>query len=97
MPRSEVKRQGGKITTTRWIDADKGFRGKPNYRSRFVARDIKRDKRMDLFSATPPLETLRLFVAGCAKRLHRKGADEDGGVRREQGVLLCQVDPEVVH
>ena len=37
VPRAEVKKQGGKIISTRWIDTDKGFRGKANYRSRLVA------------------------------------------------------------
>ena len=32
-----------------------------------VAREIKRDKRMDLFSATPPLETLKILIAHCAQ------------------------------
>ena len=67
VPKSEVKRQGGKIISTLWIDTDKGYRGNPNYRSRLVAREIKKDKRQDLFSATPPLETSKLLVADCAK------------------------------
>ena len=66
-PKSEIKRQGGKIISTRWIDTDKGNRGNPNCRSRLVAREIKKDKRQDLFSATLPLETLKLLVADCAK------------------------------
>ena len=67
VPKSEIKRQGGKIISTRWIDTDKGSRGNPNCRSRLVAREIKKDKRQDLFSATLPLETLKLLVADCAK------------------------------
>ena len=67
VPRSEVKKQGGKIISTRWVDTDKGYKGNANYRSRLVARDNKKDKRQDLFSATPPLETLKLLVADCAK------------------------------
>ena len=45
VPRSEVKKQGDKIISTRWVDTDKGY------------REIKKDKRQELFSATPPLET----------------------------------------
>ena len=67
VPESEVKRQGGKVFSTRWIDTDKSYRGNPNYRSRLVAREIKKDKRQDLFSATPPLETGKLLEADCAK------------------------------
>ena len=67
VPRSEVKKQGGKIISTRWVDTDRGYRGNANHRSRLVAREIKKDKRQDMFSATPPLETLKLHVADCAK------------------------------
>ena len=67
VPRSEVKKQGGKIISTRWVDTDKGYRGNANYRSRLFAREIKKVKRQDLFSATAPLETLKLLVADRAK------------------------------
>ena len=67
VPKSEVTKQAGKIISTRWVDTDKGCRGNANYRSRLVAREIKKDKRQDLFSATPPLETLKLLVADRAK------------------------------
>ena len=62
--KSEVKKsKEGKIITTRWIDTDKG---QGAYRSRMVGREIKNDKRQDLFSPTPPLETMKLLVAQCA-------------------------------
>ena len=41
---------------TRWIDVNKGDDDNPEYRSRLVAQEIKRDNREDLFAATPPLE-----------------------------------------
>ena len=69
---SQVKIQGGKIISTRWVDTDKGYRGNANCRSRPVAREIKKDKRQDLFSATPPLETLKLLVADCATKGQRQ-------------------------
>eukprot|EP00973_Karenia_brevis_P000364 52380-Karenia_brevis.AAC.1 len=53
VPRSSVK---GPIITTRWLDVNKGDESAPDYRSRLVGREIKRDSRMDLFAATPPLE-----------------------------------------
>ena len=40
----------------RWVDINKGDSANPDYRSRLVAKEIKRDKREDLFAATPPLE-----------------------------------------
>ena len=73
VPKSEVKKQGRKIISTRWIDTDKGHRGKASYRSRLVATEINKDKRQDLFSATPLLETFRLLVADCAKGQWEEG------------------------
>ena len=62
--RKEVRSSGGKIITTKWVDTDKGHGG---YRSRLVGRELKRDKRLDLCVPTPPLKTLKLLVAYCAK------------------------------
>ena len=39
----------------------------PNYRSRLVGREVKYDKRLDLFSATPPLETVKFLCSMCAR------------------------------
>ena len=62
--KSEIKKNHGKVITTKWIDTDKG---QGVYRSRLVGREIKTDKRQDLFSPTPPLETLKFLIASCAK------------------------------
>ena len=83
VPKSEVKKQGGKIISARWVDKDKGYRGNANYLSRLVAMEIKKDKRQDLFSATPPLETLKLLVADCAKPHNtRHPTPPEGGAGR---------------
>ena len=37
-----------------------------NYRSRFVAREIQKDDRPDLFAASPPLEALEVITSMCA-------------------------------
>ena len=50
--------KGKTIISTRWVDTNTGTDLEPNYRSRLVAREIKKDDRLDLFSATPPLEVL---------------------------------------
>ena len=51
-----------------WIDTDTRSRVTPKYRSRLVGREINVKKRLDdLFSGTPPLETLSLLVAECAQ------------------------------
>jgi hypothetical protein len=40
----------------KWVDANMGDKEKPEHRCRLVAEEIKKDKREDLFAATPPLE-----------------------------------------
>lgn len=54
------------MITTRWIDVNKGDAENPDYRSRLVGREIKKDQRPDLFAATPPLESLRMIMSICA-------------------------------
>ena len=66
VPRWHAARDGCKVITTRWLDVNKGDRKNPNYRSRLVGREIKTDSRLDLFAATPPLESLRLMCSICA-------------------------------
>ena len=45
------------------MDINKGDEDRPEYRSRLVAKDLKTDKREDLFAATPPLEALKLLIS----------------------------------
>ena len=66
VPRSKCEGMNIKPITTRWIDVNKGDDCNRNYRSRMVAREIKRDNRMDLFAATPPLEALKLLISEAA-------------------------------
>ena len=59
--------------STKWVDTDKrhGTCSTPMVRSRWVARDFKdpADKdREDLFSATPPIEMMRLVISRQATR-----------------------------
>ena len=73
--KSEAWRITGKAPiSTKWVDTDgtHGI-GVPMIRSRCVARDFKDPKekdREDLFSATPPLEMMRLIMSRQAT--HRK-------------------------
>ncbi len=55
-----------KVITTRWLDTNKGDDQARDYRARLVGRELKRDRRDDLFAATPPLESLRMILAICA-------------------------------
>ncbi len=47
---------GKALLAVKWVDANRGDEEKPEYRCRLVAKEIKRDKREDLFAATPPLD-----------------------------------------
>ena len=58
-----VKKTGKKPIGSRWVDINKGDEGNPEYRSRLVAKEIKKDSSKDLFAATPPLEAKKLLMS----------------------------------
>ena len=64
MPIQECYDRTGKAPIGgRWIDINEGDDINRDYRSRYVAKEIKKDNREDLFAATPPLEAKKiLFV-----------------------------------
>ena len=69
---------------TRWVDVNKGDDANPEYRSRLVAQEIKRDNREDLFAATPPLEAKKMLMAMAVTEgigYHR--GDKKGGNKLE--------------
>ena len=66
VPRAKAKSFNKKVITVRWIDISKCDELMPNYRSRLVAREIKLDKRDDLFAATPPLEAMKHILSSVA-------------------------------
>ena len=54
--------------TLRWVDTNKGDKQHPRYRSRLVAREIRRGKTRvlqdaQLFSAMPPLEAMKALCS----------------------------------
>ena len=63
VPRSKALALKAKIISVRWLDINKGDATTPNYRSRLVAREIKRDVQTDLFAATPPLEAMKIVIS----------------------------------
>ena len=74
---SKVKREPWmKIISTKWLDVNKGDEAAPNYRARLVGREIKKDKREDLFAATPPLESLRMILSICASNQYNLDPEE---------------------
>ena len=66
MPRRKATKLEAKVISARWLDINKGDAILENYRSRLVAREIKKDDRPDLFAATPPLEALKTIISMCA-------------------------------
>ena len=64
--------KGCKVISTKWLDIKKGDDVHPNIRSRLVGRELKLDNRLDLFAATPPLESLRIICSICASNQNRK-------------------------
>ena len=65
--RDVAKKMGCKVITTNCVDTNKGDTSRPNYRSRLVGREVKYDKRLDLFSAALPLETLKFLCSMYAR------------------------------
>ena len=64
VPKEQCRQRTGKEPIpVRWIDINKGDEENPEYRSRLVAKEIKRDQRDDMFADTPPLEALKILVS----------------------------------
>ena len=63
-PTSEaLERTGKQPISVRWVDVNKGDDLEHNYRSRLVARDIKKKGDPSIFAPTPPLESLRSVLS----------------------------------
>ena len=72
VPRKEAQDGGHKVITTRWLDVNKGDAENPDYRARLVGRELNTEARLDLFAATPPLESLRIMCAIAASNQRRE-------------------------
>ena len=69
-PRQEAYDRCGKAPiSVKWIDTNKGDDDCPNYRSRLVAREIRRHGENPIFAPTPPLESLRMVLSLAATNL----------------------------
>ena len=55
------ERTGKEPIGTKWVDINKVDTDNPEYRSRLVAMEIRRDTRSALFAATPPLEAKKCY------------------------------------
>ena len=78
-----LRRTGKRPITVKWIDVNKGDDESPNYRSRLVAREIRRPGEDPIFAPTPPLESLRTVIsmaatdfAGTKKRVRAAASEE---------------------
>ena len=68
--RSEAyERMGKGPISVKWVDTNKGDDEAPNYRSRLVAREIRRKGEDPIFAPTPPLESLRAILSRAATQL----------------------------
>lgn len=56
-------RTGKRPIAVRWVDINKGDEINPDYRSRLVAKELRTNKREDLFAATPPLEAKKVLFS----------------------------------
>ena len=64
VPLQECHQKTGKSPIkVKWVDINKGDEINKEYRSRLVAKEIKMDKRCDLFAATPPLEAKKMLYS----------------------------------
>lgn len=77
MPRWRAREAKRNVVTTRWIHISKGDVRNPNYIANLVGRKLKMDKRLDLFAATPPLESFGTHVFIVSKQSKEEGPRED--------------------
>ena len=64
VPTAECHQKTGKAPIrVKWMDINKGDEINKEYRSRLVAKEIKRDKREDLFASTPPLKAKKMLFS----------------------------------
>ena len=88
-----VRRPGklsGKIVLKgRWVDVNKVDEYRPNYRSRYVAKEIKKGVRSsfvaEFFAAMPPLQGCKFLLL---LALTREVIDVDGNIERSGDILV---------
>ena len=75
-----MEKTGRNPIGVKWVDVNKGDERRPEYRSRLVAKEVKRDKREDSFASTPPLEAFKIFLSLALTEGigYMKGREEEG-------------------
>ena len=98
VPRHELP-EGTVVVKGRWVDINKGDADRPNYRSRYVAKEIKKGSKGSLvaefFAAMPPLSCskLLLILAMCDRI-----PDSQGNLCRPPGPLCISfIDVKRAH
>ncbi len=81
-----LRRQGKPPISVRWIDVNKGDDSDPNYRSRLVAREIRRAGEDPIFAPAPPLESIRTVLSLAATQLPSEPAHD----RRPESEMRTQ-------
>ena len=74
--RMAMERQGKPPITVMWLDTNKGDDASPNYRSRLVAREVRKAWESSIFAPTPPLEALRSILSIAATDLRGRPAHD---------------------
>ena len=70
-------RTGRNPVGLKWIDTNKSSAEAPRYRSRLVCTEMRHKVVEPIFSATPPLETLRvLLCVACQEDVSRKSPSQ---------------------
>ena len=97
-------RQGKPPISIKWVDVNKGDDECPNYRSRLVAREIRRPGESPIFAPTPPLESIRTILSLAATDLcgEPKHVRDANSMQRTQvsfidikrAYLCARVDPD---
>ena len=92
------KDSGIKVVKGRWVDIDKGTYGKPNYRSRYVACEIKKGVKSafvsEFFAAMPPLSSSKLL---CILAVTDRFPDRNGSMYMMRDKVLVFIDVKRAH
>ena len=81
-------RTGRKPAGLKWIDTNKGGAEAPRYRLCLVCTEVRHEGVEPIFSATPPLETLRVLLSG---------ACQEDLIRVEDPFLITTADVSRAH
>ena len=98
VPRAKCFEKTGKAPIrVRWVDVNKGDENEPNYRSRLVAMEFKKDVNTEWFSGTPPLEALRALCSTWASQEEEGKIERARGRSEEEDICMLVIDVKKAH